>query len=141
MPPKAQEGTGWSCLGTIDLETMSPEQKKFCPDVNNDRFWSELDFWSDPVNEQPSQSGGDGASVGKGGITWRPGDPGPVCPGGGPTGSLAGRMMIGPLLGSGSCGLACNNDWYYDEWPDGPPPFYSDPLDPVCFHKYAINMP
>lgn len=123
-----------SCLDPANVQAMTPAQKKLCPDVNNSRFWTELNFWSDPVNDEPSPPGSDGSGGNNGGgITWRPGDPGPLCPGGGPVSSLGGRMMIGPLLGSGTCGLACNTDWYCDEWPEGPPPFYSDPLDPVRF--------
>ncbi len=122
-----------SCFDTDDLLAMSEAELMLCPDIMAEQFWKDWDFWRTP-NGPASGNGGGGGGYGSG-ITWQPGDPGPVCSSGRLAGSLGPRMTgwtpIGPLLGPGTCGLACNTDWYCDEWPDGMPPFYGDPLDPV----------
>ncbi|CAK7234845.1 hypothetical protein SBRCBS47491_009087 [Sporothrix bragantina] len=109
-----------SCLVPADVSQMTQAQENKCPDVQSDRFWDEANYWNDASSN---------ALTGPP-ISWHPGNPSPVCVS---LGTIAKRAeeVLQLLLGTGQCGTGCNSDWYCDDDPSGPPPFFQDPKDPI----------
>jgi len=112
---------------------MSPWQAKFCPDLDDDRFWDpRKDWWSNTYeNGKPEGSGGP-TNPGSG-ISWQPGTPATQCTSLGSPAVL--KRDLGPFsfTGAGRCGTSCDKNWYCNWWENGLPLWYFDPLDPVSF--------
>lgn len=120
-----------SCLVEEDIDKMTQALKYICPNITDERFWTQGNYWNNGDNLNDDNNGPS--------IEWQPGDPGPLCPAATPF-KGSGRGSLPPELngrsaqielGPGQCGVGCNSDWYCDDSPEGLPPFYQDPRDPV----------
>ncbi|CAK7230756.1 hypothetical protein SEUCBS140593_007695 [Sporothrix eucalyptigena] len=136
LPPTIWNGQlseDLSCLVKEDVAKMTQAQKNICPNIADERFWTQENYYNNARNVNDNNNGPS--------IEWQPGDPGPLCPASPGATPIrgSGRGTLPPdlngrspqiELGPGRCGVGCNDDWYCDDSAAGMPPFYQDPKDP-----------